>query len=393
MEKLLPPEIWLYVLEFISSEKVHILPEYFPDICKLLTVEVDYRRDYVNEGQLRFLFDSFRKIRVLRCKTKTETSFECVKGCEILEIFWSDLTKIMGIFDRCPNLKELSLTGIGYNYLVHEEMLKNAKNLTRLSLCNFCGKLDLDFRDCVNLVSVDFDKCYMTDNILKNMCKNCPKLKEVRLAGGGNGVTDKGLSYLSSLTSFRLVHNSRATDMCVEHIAKSCPELETLEIFYPLFIREQSILKIIRNCPKLTKVYLNGIVSLSDNVVMELGPNITELDLSFTMVGNIGIEHIMNTCVNIESLSIRKQNIDLRLITQSRTLKHLVISFIPDISPNIAWQIIHMPLETIDVYGCSISLECAEILCQSKTLREIRIEHYLPYIKNLKKRFGSKIVV
>lgn len=230
MENFLPPELWLCVLEYVSPNKVHILPSYWSNVCKLLTVEVDYRREYVSQEQLQYLFDRFRNVKVLRCKSKVETSLDCVRNCEVVEIFWSDLTNITGICDRCPNLKELSLTGIGYNYLTHKNILKGAIYLTRLSLHNFSQELLLDFQDCTEIVSVDFDKCYnITDDLLKNINDHCPKLREIRIAGTNN-ITDVGLTYLSGLTTFRISSNLKVSDWGMEMLVRNCPKMEIVDI-------------------------------------------------------------------------------------------------------------------------------------------------------------------
>ncbi|XP_048580350.1 F-box/LRR-repeat protein 4 isoform X2 [Nematostella vectensis] len=265
-----------------------------------------------------------------------------------LQPYWTLLqisdTALAGIQSRCTGTEKLSLAWAGpYGAVTaagfENFLLSSCGQLIclRLSSCSFvtshavytisrtCPSLqELDISSCKAIGEKGFLELQMlkklerlnlyqtaiTDTILVSALCSWPTLKHLNL-GGCADITQcdditQTLALHCSLLSLDLWRQKSLTSDGVFNLANGCTQLQELEIGWCTNVVSSSgcIQELTRKCPKLKKLFMAAIRSVSDDDVNEIAENCKELEqldiLGTALVTMVTIKRVVQNCCKLK---------------------------------------------------------------------------------------------
>ena len=98
------------------------------------------------------------------------------------------------------------------------------------------------------------------------------------------------------------------TDAVVPALAKSCPNLTTIDLTYCINITDAAILALAKGCPNLTTIRLDGCANITDAAILALAkgcPNLTTIDLGgCTNITDAAILALAKGCPNLTYMGL-----------------------------------------------------------------------------------------
>jgi F-box/leucine-rich repeat protein 2/20 len=204
-----------------------------------------------------------------------------------------------------PHKSNLSLTPlyIDKSRRLSELEKDSQKNINNnyLELSEFSDLLEIDCEKNVN----------MNDEDLKNIAKSCPNLEKIDLTNCKN-ITDIGLEYL--LRNCKNLHILNIT-RCHQIITIGMEYIGLLPFLYELIlfscekITENTLENMLMRCPNLHSINLGNCQQISDNTLHNLSKyskNLKLLNISWCWkITNFGLIEILRNCTKIIELILK----------------------------------------------------------------------------------------
>ncbi|XP_064600060.1 uncharacterized protein LOC135466488 [Liolophura sinensis] len=281
------------------------------------------------------------------------------------------------MFQHCGSyLEELNISRCSRGALVGDVVLRQASV------------------QCKHLTHLDVSWTYVTDSGLSTICSTAHRLESVCI-NGCPSITNNGLETLlrkhgKSLRVLELcgcfninqtgirsiAHNChnlltlnlgqcyKLTDSSVAEVTGSLPRLESLDIRgCNRSVRDTSVRKIVKNCPRLSSIALANCPHISDVALSEIAtylPGMKWIDLcGCKNITDESLRTLAKNCPNlyyldISSTSCTKKSILALAAHCSKKLEVAKLNFLSDIDENSILRLVKActSLSTLHLYGC-----------------------------------------
>lgn len=245
------------------------------------------------------------------CKTIIESNLE--GALEELEIYggeecYDDEGREWQISETISKLKKIKVLGLNYFYHFSPEMIISMFADSKLE-----NLVELEFFEVRNI----------TDEVLKTVASNCPKLESFKLTQIESesfiDITNEGLllvtKHCKNLRKFTLSLNDlnsqdkyKISDDFLYEMAKNCQKIEYLNLMAQSFVTEKAMMYLIKNCTALETLLLLYIYDFSDHFLFKIRQHLPKLRY-------LGI-HVYH-CQNITRSGVKrlKRNKNIKLLT------------------------------------------------------------------------------
>lgn len=322
----------------------------------LHTLDMSACTDFSKFEKLKDL-TSLKILRLSRCSQLTdEHLYSIPEDVETLDL--SFCPNITGNGLRFKKLHSLNLTGCIRIDLSLFKYYKGASGELILSGCP-----QIDDRACEELStselhSLDLSGCKISDEGLKSLAK-IKSLQVLKLANN-DSLTDQGVRYLAGLE-----------------------QLESLDLTKCTGVTEESLIQLVKECPKLQHLFLKG-CSLTDSGVQKLTLGKAKLlSLRFTGIGDTGLRAVAAAFPKLEVLRVDNSNEltnrALQLLAKRCPKLHtLGLTSCDHVTDEGLSAIIEakLPLQTLDLRDCARLSEekIIELILSCKGWKEIVLD-------------------
>ena len=200
------------------------------------------------------------------------------------------------------------------------------KNLKSLNLC-FCPISDDGFNnfDCSLITNLNIQSCDISDLALENISKSCPEISIINLSSCKK-ITDEGIYFLSQYCykiSEIYLSNCKISDISLRLLSQNCFQISVLDLKSCDLITSDGLISISNHCSQIKKIILSkcsnindlGIISISQNC-----PLIHTILLANCNLTDDSIVTLAENCSRISNINISKINqlTDLSIIALSK---------------------------------------------------------------------------
>eukprot|EP01113_Clastostelium_recurvatum_P017356 TRINITY_DN20349_c0_g1_i1.p1 TRINITY_DN20349_c0_g1~~TRINITY_DN20349_c0_g1_i1.p1 ORF type:complete len:199 (-),score=12.07 TRINITY_DN20349_c0_g1_i1:63-659(-) len=143
-------------------------------------------------------------------------------------------------------------------------------------------------RNCPNLASITLYKCdRLTDTSISEIATHCTRLSSINISRCML-LTTKSLEALATCSRLRRVRAAGdylANNHAVIQLARSCPDLESVDFSYAQFITDAALCEVIKRCPGIKRIRacLTDVTRDTIDMIIKYSREIVELDLSGSM--------------------------------------------------------------------------------------------------------------
>ena len=222
------------------------------------------------------------------------------------------IEKIVEVFPNIIHLDFERSTGFDDTALI--KISQVYPNLIHLNVSNNGGLTDHSITKIVKNNKLQFLDIGFSGNITgKSFCeiaRLCNGLKHLGISGYRNHITDSIVHDIArshpNLQSIDIRSSSRLTDTAIYTLTDSCPNLRSLKLEYCDGINDIAIRKI-AHCRYLEHLELYSIKALSDKsmcIIARSCPDIQYLNLQFCNITDKAVEEIALSCHNLKHLDL-----------------------------------------------------------------------------------------
>ena len=280
-------------------------------------------------------------VEMLSAKLTTRLEIVVLKNC------WKVTnTSLIHLAKNCKNLNILDLCGcwevtddgltalsLGCRYLRSID-LSNCRKITDRGIQNLLA-------NCPNMMDIFLSYCKaLTDSIMSNMSSCSPNIRRLNLQRC-LGITDHGYTLFAASRHFKLQELNLSdcsflTDVAVNYLASSCPNLRILNLSFCCALTDQVWPELVRGCKRLQILDVSFCGSaVSDDALTQLSQNLVELErLSIrgcVRVTDVGIDQLiqnaqalkrinMSNCKNITQDMMKRAGGKYQLLTAQTPL-------------------------------------------------------------------------